>query len=150
MHSKSLAQFSLFATGKYPASRAVGRARRWQLLRAAENNAPRRKEKTKAVHLIKILHNLTFFNLKSKIDMTYCLNRECQQPENPNTAKLCLNCGYHLLLRQRYRPTQLLGKGRFGKTFLAADLRKRRGRLYPILQSGKLADIQLCYCFRTT
>ncbi len=35
--------------------------------------------------------------------------------------KFCLNCGFNLLLRQRYRPIQLLGRGRFGKTFLAID-----------------------------
>ncbi|WP_228042592.1 MULTISPECIES: serine/threonine-protein kinase [unclassified Tychonema] len=53
--------------------------------------------------------------------MTYCLDPECQQPENPSTAKFCLNCGSNLLLRQRYRPIQLLGRGGFGKTFLAID-----------------------------
>ncbi|MBE9184532.1 GUN4 domain-containing protein [Microcoleus sp. LEGE 07076] len=53
--------------------------------------------------------------------MTYCLNPECQNPENPSTAELCLNCGSNLLLRQRYRPIQLLGRGGFGKTFLAID-----------------------------
>ncbi|MEG3845888.1 serine/threonine-protein kinase [Microcoleus sp. herbarium19] len=53
--------------------------------------------------------------------MTYCLNPECQEPENSNTAEHCSNCGFNLLLRQRYRAIQLLGKGGFGKTFLAID-----------------------------
>lgn len=53
--------------------------------------------------------------------MSYCLNPECQQPENSDTAEHCLNCGSNLLLRQRYRPIQLLGKGGFGTTFLALD-----------------------------
>ena len=53
--------------------------------------------------------------------MSYCLNPECQEPENSDTAEHCLNCGSNLLLRQRYRPIQLLGKGGFGKTFLAID-----------------------------
>ncbi|WP_341731783.1 serine/threonine-protein kinase [Microcoleus sp. EPA2] len=53
--------------------------------------------------------------------MSYCVNPECRQPQNSSTAKFCLNCGSHLLLRQRYRPIEPLGKGGFGKTFLAVD-----------------------------
>ncbi len=53
--------------------------------------------------------------------MSYCVNPECRQPQNYSTAKFCLNCGSHLLLRQRYRPIEPLGKGGFGKTFLAVD-----------------------------
>ena len=53
--------------------------------------------------------------------MTYCLNPKCEQPENSQTAEHCLHCGSNLLLRQRYRPIEILGKGGFGKTFLALD-----------------------------
>lgn len=53
--------------------------------------------------------------------MSYCLNPECQNPHNSSTAKFCLDCGSNLLLRQRYRPIELIGKGGFGKTFLAID-----------------------------
>ena len=53
--------------------------------------------------------------------MSYCVNPKCEIPQNSSTAKLCLNCGSNLLLRQRYRPIQTLGKGGFGKTFLAVD-----------------------------
>ncbi len=53
--------------------------------------------------------------------MSYCINPECEIPQNSSTAQLCLNCGSNLLLRQRYRPIQTLGKGGFGKTFLAVD-----------------------------
>ncbi len=53
--------------------------------------------------------------------MSYCINPKCEIPQNSSTAKLCVNCGSNLLLRQRYRPIQTLGKGGFGKTFLAVD-----------------------------
>ncbi len=53
--------------------------------------------------------------------MSYCINPQCEIPQNSSTAQLCLNCGSNLLLRQRYRPIQTLGKGGFGKTFLAVD-----------------------------
>lgn len=53
--------------------------------------------------------------------MSYCVNPECQNPQNSSTAKFCLNCGSNLVLRQRYRAIQLLGRGGFGKTFLAID-----------------------------
>jgi serine/threonine protein kinase len=53
--------------------------------------------------------------------MSYCVNPECQNPQNSRTDKFCLNCGSNLVLRQRYRAIQLLGRGGFGKTFLAVD-----------------------------
>jgi serine/threonine protein kinase len=53
--------------------------------------------------------------------MSYCLNPECQNPYNSSTDRLCSDCGSHLLLRQRYRPIELIGKGGFGRTFLAID-----------------------------
>lgn len=41
--------------------------------------------------------------------------------ENPQGAKLCFRCGSKLLLSDRYRPTKRIGKGAFGRTFLAVD-----------------------------
>ncbi|MDX2271518.1 MAG: serine/threonine-protein kinase [Cyanobacteriota bacterium] len=54
--------------------------------------------------------------------MTYCLNPACSQPENPLQAQICLTCRAPLLLQERYRPLKRLGKGGFGRTFLALDL----------------------------
>ncbi|NET08940.1 MAG: protein kinase [Symploca sp. SIO2B6] len=53
--------------------------------------------------------------------MSYCLNPECSNPENPKHAQRCRSCGSVLLLKERYRIYQELGRGGFGATFLARD-----------------------------
>jgi len=53
--------------------------------------------------------------------MSYCLNPVCPNPNNPTHTELCQACGSKLLLRDRYRSIQSLGKGGFGATFLAED-----------------------------
>ncbi len=55
--------------------------------------------------------------------MICCLNPNCSNPINPDTAKICQNCSEPLIsaLRGRYTPSQLLGQGGFGRTYLALD-----------------------------
>ena len=53
--------------------------------------------------------------------MTYCVNPDCSQPQNPDNNKFCHHCSSPLLLKERYRPIQLIGQGGFGRTFLAID-----------------------------
>ncbi|MEB3341052.1 WD40 repeat domain-containing serine/threonine-protein kinase [Okeania sp.] len=53
--------------------------------------------------------------------MSYCLNPNCQITQNPDFNKYCQNCGTKLLLKDRYRPLNLIGQGGFGRTFLAID-----------------------------
>ncbi|MEG5034642.1 serine/threonine-protein kinase [Microcoleus sp. AT3-D2] len=53
--------------------------------------------------------------------MSYCLNPACQKPQNADRTQFCLNCGSKLLLRERYRAIKPLGRGGFGRTFLAID-----------------------------
>lgn len=53
--------------------------------------------------------------------MSYCLNPNCSQPQNPPAAKICRNCRSKLLLRDRYRAIKAIGQGGFGRTFLAVD-----------------------------
>jgi serine/threonine protein kinase len=53
--------------------------------------------------------------------MSYCLNPNCPNPQNPGTTNFCVNCGAKLLLRERYRAIKPIGQGGFGRTFLAID-----------------------------
>lgn len=53
--------------------------------------------------------------------MSYCLNPNCQKPQNLSGTKFCQTCGSKLLLKERYRALKVLGQGGFGKTFLGVD-----------------------------
>ncbi|HEY9675958.1 MAG TPA: serine/threonine-protein kinase [Waterburya sp.] len=53
--------------------------------------------------------------------MSYCLNPDCPQPENSETNQFCQECGFNLLLQERYRVIKLIGHGGFSRTFLAVD-----------------------------
>lgn len=53
--------------------------------------------------------------------MSYCLNPNCQKPQNPRDTTFCLTCGSKLLLKERYRAIKPIGQGGFGITFLAVD-----------------------------
>ena len=53
--------------------------------------------------------------------MSYCLNPACHNPQNADRTQFCLFCGAKLLLRERYRAIKPLGRGGFGRTFLAVD-----------------------------
>lgn len=52
--------------------------------------------------------------------MSYCLNPYCASP-NSESAKFCCHCGFKLLLGDRYRALQPIGRGGFGRTFLSVD-----------------------------
>lgn len=51
----------------------------------------------------------------------YCVNRDCQHPENPDDADTCNSCGSNLLLKNRYRVVKPIGQGGFGRTFQGID-----------------------------
>ncbi|MEL6398880.1 MAG: serine/threonine-protein kinase [Cyanobacteria bacterium J06607_6] len=55
--------------------------------------------------------------------MISCLNPHCSHPDNRDTATECRNCGKPLvkMLRGRYYPERLIGRGGFGRTYLAQD-----------------------------
>ncbi|MDJ0536678.1 MAG: serine/threonine-protein kinase [Xenococcaceae cyanobacterium MO_207.B15] len=54
--------------------------------------------------------------------MSYCLNSCCTEPVNNIQAQICETCGAKLLLCDRYQILRFIGKGGFGRTFLAADV----------------------------
>ena len=53
--------------------------------------------------------------------VTLCINPQCPNPENGDDRDRCQACGARLKLGQRFRPIQELGRGGFGRTFLAWD-----------------------------
>ena len=75
------------------------------------------------------------------LTMSYCLNVNCQEPENPDTNLYCLSCGSELRLKERYRPMKLIGQGGFSRTYLAIDEDKPSHppcvvkQFYPLAQS---------------
>jgi serine/threonine protein kinase len=58
--------------------------------------------------------------------MICCLNPDCDHPINSDNQKYCQNCGTILvpLLRNHYKIVKPLGRGGFGKTYLAEDTDK--------------------------
>jgi len=53
--------------------------------------------------------------------MSYCINPNCQNPENLDRATACKSCESNLLLKGRYRVFHPLGKSLGCRTFLAVD-----------------------------
>lgn len=66
--------------------------------------------------------------------MRYCVNPHCQKGQNPDTVNVCQNCGLELLLQERYAVVKPIGKGGFGKTFLAIDTTTENHDPYVIKQ----------------
>jgi serine/threonine protein kinase len=57
--------------------------------------------------------------------MTCCLNPSCENPPCEQGLKSCPECGIDLVvLENRYRPLRSIGRGGFGKTYLAEDVKK--------------------------
>ncbi|MFM6452656.1 MAG: 4-Cys prefix domain-containing protein, partial [Planktothrix sp.] len=45
--------------------------------------------------------------------MSYCINPQCQKPQNPTHAILCQSCGSQLRLKDRYRAIRILGQSQW-------------------------------------
>ncbi len=57
--------------------------------------------------------------------MSFCINPQCQKPNNSDTYLFCTSCGSELLIDGRYRVLELLGQGGFGLTYHVLDLDSR-------------------------
>ena len=66
--------------------------------------------------------------------MSYCVNPSCPEPVNDIQAQICKACGEKLLLCDRYQILRFIGKGGFGRTFLAADVSSLQPSLCVIKQ----------------
>jgi serine/threonine protein kinase len=56
--------------------------------------------------------------------MSYCFNPDCPKPENPDTGRFCQACGWRLLLGDRYRAVQPIGRNQSSRTFIGWDTRR--------------------------
>ena len=57
--------------------------------------------------------------------MTCCLNPSCKNPPDEQELTSCPECGIELIiLENRYKPLKSIGRGGFGKTYLAEDIKK--------------------------
>ena len=74
--------------------------------------------------------------------LSYCLNPNCANPQNPSHLKVCQSCGSKLILHDRYRPLKKIGKGGFGATFLSIDLSLPGNPICVIKQLRPSADDQ--------
>ncbi|WP_199248326.1 serine/threonine-protein kinase [[Phormidium] sp. ETS-05] len=74
--------------------------------------------------------------------MSYCLNPNCLNPENPDGKLVCINCGSKIMLKDRYRPIKLIGVGGMGRNFLASDEDTPSKRLCVIKQLSPAPSTQ--------
>ena len=80
---------------------------------------------------------------------SFCPQPHCAQPVNQADANFCMGCGAELILGDRYRCLRLIGKGGFGRTFLAQDeyqANKPRcviKQLYPVDKTVQAQSLEL-------
>jgi len=68
--------------------------------------------------------------LEVQVTMICCLNPYCSEPLNPDDQETCLACEQPLvpLLKHRFKVIEPIGRGGFGKTYIAEDVDKLNER----------------------
>jgi serine/threonine protein kinase len=75
--------------------------------------------------------------------MSLCINPQCSKPENSDKTLFCQSCGSELLLEGRYRVTQELGEGGFGKTYEVSDVRSSSFSVLKVLIKNQSKAVEL-------
>lgn len=59
------------------------------------------------------------------MSVIYCLNPNCENPQNDTKTKKCRSCQSDLILHKRYVAIKKIGRGGFGTTYLAVDMAQK-------------------------
>jgi serine/threonine-protein kinase len=59
------------------------------------------------------------------MSVIYCLNPQCENPQNDTKTKKCRSCQSDLILHKRYVAIKKIGRGGFGTTYLAVDMAQK-------------------------
>lgn len=73
--------------------------------------------------------------------MSLCLNRDCQNPQNPDHELFCQSCGCDLLLEGCYRVISPLGEGGVGHTYKVCD--NKTTKILKVLLKNDLKSVEL-------
>jgi serine/threonine-protein kinase len=72
--------------------------------------------------------------------ISYCVNPNCSSPKNHPKLRTCYNCGWNLILNNRYRVIKKIGQGGFGATFIGVDLTQKDNPLCVVKQLRPSTD----------
>ncbi len=75
--------------------------------------------------------------------MSFCINSNCLNPQNPEETLFCQGCGSELVLQGRYRVIRQLGGGGFGLTYEINEIRTNTIKVLKVLINNQDKAIEL-------